>query len=481
MKTLKFSSKLFLSVLLLFLTFVSCVVVFQYNREKSFKIELLNTRLQSINIRLAEYLDDKVTSDSVFDRFVAELSDERFMPDSEVPRITVIDIKGKVIYDSSHRIITQNHLDRNEVKKAIKNGSGYTIARHSETIDEKYFYSATYVEDLGLIIRSSLPYDINLIKVLQVDSRYLWLTLILTLILVFIFNRYTNKIGKTITELHNFALKAERNEDVENIRLDFPHNELGEISNHIVELYAQIKKSEEDKIRLKRQLTQNISHELKTPVSSIKGYLETIVSNPEMSEETKTQFLNRCYNQATRLSSLLNDISTLNRMDEADDQFDISEINLLKLLETIVGECSLQLKEKNMTVYNLISPQINLEGNYSLLYSIFRNLTDNAIAYAGQGTSIIVKCIATTEERYTFSFSDNGVGVDEKHLPHLFERFYRVDKGRSRKLGGTGLGLAIVKNAVMLHNGTISARRSETGGLEFIFSLKRSSDTDSSL
>lgn len=480
-RRLNFSSKLFISVLLLFLIFASCFIMFQYKREKTYKQDMLNIRLQSINLRLNEFLEDKEPTDSIIEKFLDILESETFNLINEKPRITIINTNGDVLFDSSHKKITQNHLNRPEIKDAIKKGNGYTISRLSETTSERYFYSATYFKDKGIIIRSSMPYDINLINVLKVDSRYLWATIIMTLILIFIFYRYTHKIGKTISQLHNFAKKAERNENIENISLDFPHNELGDISNHIVELYAKIKKSEEDKIRLKRQLTQNISHELKTPVSSIQGYLETIVSNPDMAEDTKTQFLNRCYNQANRLTSLLNDISTLNRMDEADNQYDISEINLLKLLETIDGECALQLKEKNMTIYNLISPKINLEGNYSLLYSIFRNLTDNAIAYAGYGTSITIKCIATTNERYTFSFADNGVGVDEKHLPHLFERFYRVDKGRSRKLGGTGLGLAIVKNAVMLHNGTISVRRSETGGLEFIFSLPRSNDPDNTL
>lgn len=434
---------------------------------------MLDTRLQSINLRLDEYLEDKEFSDSVVNRFLDILWSEKFLPKMEKPRITIIDRTGDVIYDSSGKQLINNHLNRHEVMEAILKGNGYTISRRSETDKQEYFYSANYFDDEGYVIRSSLPYDVNLLNVLSADSRYLWAIAILSLILIFVFYKYTNKIGKTINQLYNFARKAEKNENIEDIKLDFPNNELGEISNHIVELYAQVKKSEEDKIRLKRQLTQNISHELKTPVSSIMGYLETIVSNPDMAEATRQQFIGRCYNQATRLSSLLNDISSLNRMDEATEQFEVERVNLLRLLETIQNECALQLSDKGMAVYNLVSPQVNIEGNYSLLYSIFRNLTDNAIAYAGSNSAITVKCVAMTDEMYTISFADNGVGVEEKHLPHLFERFYRVDKGRSRKLGGTGLGLAIVKNAVILHNGSITARKSASGGLEFIFTLPR--------
>lgn len=473
MKSLKFSTRLFLSVLILFLTFVSGFIIFQYNREKTYRIELLDTRLQSINLRLDEYLEDKEFSDSAVNRFLNILWSEKFLPKMEKPRITIIDRTGDVIYDSSGKQLINNHLNRHEVMEAILKGNGYTISRRSETDKQEYFYSANYFDDEGYVIRSSLPYDVNLLNVLSADSRYLWAIAILSLILIFVFYKYTNKIGKTINQLYNFARKAEKNENIEDIKLDFPNNELGEISNHIVELYAQVKKSEEDKIRLKRQLTQNISHELKTPVSSIMGYLETIVSNPDMAEATRQQFIGRCYNQATRLSSLLNDISSLNRMDEATEQFEVERVNLLRLLETIQNECALQLSDKGMAVYNLVSPQVNIEGNYSLLYSIFRNLTDNAIAYAGSNSAITVKCVAMTDEMYTISFADNGVGVEEKHLPHLFERFYRVDKGRSRKLGGTGLGLAIVKNAVILHNGSITARKSASGGLEFIFTLPR--------
>ena len=108
-----------------------------------------------------------------------------------------------------------------------------------------------------------------------------------------------------------------------------------------------------------------------------------------------------------------------------------------------------------------------------MLYSIFRNLIDNAIAYAGKGTVIKISCFRADEQYYYFTFADNGTGVPDEHLSRIFERFYRVDKGRSRKLGGTGLGLAIVKNAVALHGGTISARNAQGGGLEFVFKLQR--------
>ena len=128
--------------------------------------------------------------------------------------------------------------------------------------------------------------------------------------------------------------------------------------------------------------------------------------------------------------------------------------------------------ERQLRVHCDFPPHVEIEGNPSLIGSIFRNLADNASAYSG-GSDIYIRLLDDTAEEYRISFADNGVGVGEEHLPHLFERFYRVDKGRSRKMGGTGLGLAIVKHAVLFHGGTISVHNRKEGGLEFIFTLKK--------
>lgn len=240
-----------------------------------------------------------------------------------------------------------------------------------------------------------------------------------------------------------------------------------------VSMYDKLRDSEEDKARLKRQLTQNVAHELKTPVSSIQGYLETIVSNPDIDAQTKEQFIQRCYAQSRRLSSLLADISTLNKLDDAPQGYEFEAVNIPDLLQTIRRDVSMQMEANHVTFRSLVEPGVEVNGNPSLLYSIFRNLTDNSIAYGGEEVTITVQVLSESTDFYTFSFSDNGPGVAPEHIPHLFERFYRIDKGRSRKMGGTGLGLAIVKNSVLLHCGTISVRLGIAGGLEFIFTLPK--------
>lgn len=230
---------------------------------------------------------------------------------------------------------------------------------------------------------------------------------------------------------------------------------------------------QEEESRMKRQLTQNVSHELKTPVSSIQGYLETILSNPDLSPDKRQFFLERCYSQSTRLTGLLRDISVLNRLDEASEMFDLTEVNITKLIAEIQKECSQDMEEKHITSEIILPGDPTVFGNNSLLYSIFRNLYDNTIAYAGENIKITVNCYKEDPKYYYFSFSDNGVGIPEEHINRIFERFYRVDKGRSRKIGGTGLGLSIVKNGVNFHKGQISAKSSPGKGVTFFFTLKK--------
>ena len=406
-----------------------------------------------------------------------------------------------------------------------------------------------------------------------------------------IFYKFTNKLGTSISQLREFAMRADRNEPIEMaMQSAFPHNELGEISQHIIQIYKRLHETkealyiereklithlqisheglgiftkdkkeilvnnlftqysnlisdsnletteevfaiselkdiihfinknqqqrsrgkdekrmsvtinkngrtfiveciifqdasfeisindvtqEEEQVRLKRQLTQNIAHELKTPVSSIQGYLETIVNNENISRDKINTFLERCYAQSNRLSRLLRDISVLTRMDEAANMIDMERVDISVLVGNIINEVSLELEEKHISIVDSLKKGIQIKGNYSLLYSIFRNLMDNAIAYAGTNIQININCFREDENYYYFSFADTGIGVSPEHLNRLFERFYRVEKGRSRKLGGTGLGLAIVKNAVIIHGGNISAKNNQGGGLEFVFTLAK--------
>ena len=224
--------------------------------------------------------------------------------------------------------------------------------------------------------------------------------------------------------------------------------------------------------RMRRELTQNIAHELKTPVASIQGYAETILHTPDISDAQKQLFTERTLTQAQRLTALLHDISTLNRMDYAADMLTMSRIDISVTVGDIVNETALAFQQKQMTMRNCLPQSIIVHGNEHLIYSIFRNLTDNALAYAGENTIVEISA-RESSTHWHFTFSDNGAGIAREHLSRIFERFYRIDKSRSRQAGGTGLGLAIVKNAVLLHGGTISVSSTKGSGTVFEFTIHK--------
>lgn len=462
--------KTFLSILSLFIIFAVLFIVFQQEREKEYKIDMLNLRLQDYNARMQEsltYINAK--DDKTIDDYVRRHS----MPDL---RVTMIDKQGKVYYDNERKdyVNIENHSNRKEIIDALKHGSGYDISRFSNTIKGDFFYSATYFPQQGIIIRSALPYNNDLSHSLKADQHYIWFALVTLALLVILLYRFLQRLDANITKLRIFARRADHNESLETEDLaQFPGDELGEISESIIKIYKRLQKTKEEQNILKKQLTQNIAHELKTPVASIQGYLETIIENPSINEDTKAQFLDRCYAQSKRLASLLADISTLNRLDDGSDMMEFEDVNISQIMKQIQKETALQLKEHNMKIIDNMPDNIIVSGAHGMIYSIFRNLTDNAITYAGENTTITISASQNGDNLWHFTFSDNGVGVEAKHLPRLFERFYRVDKGRSRKMGGTGLGLAIVKNAILLHGGTISASNNMAGGLRFDFTINK--------
>lgn len=293
--------------------------------------------------------------------------------------------------------------------------------------------------------------------------------------------------AKNIAKLKDFLHLAEKNTPLDMSTFEpFPDDELGKLLNRIVSVYNHYAKEQtyltkaqeraimetQEQIRNKKQLTQNISHELKTPVSSIQGYLETIINNPKLSPEQQRDFIEKSYAQTQRLSRLLQDLSLITRMDEASELIEKEEISLSEIVAEEVNDNTPTAQEKGITINNNIPEGLKMQGNRSLLQSVFHNLLINAISYS-QGSLISIDLLDDSASFYVINFWDNGVGIEQEHLSRIFERFYRIDKGRSRKLGGTGLGLSIVKNAILIHGGAIEARVHSGGGLEFIFSMKK--------
>lgn len=237
----------------------------------------------------------------------------------------------------------------------------------------------------------------------------------------------------------------------------------------------QIIVEQERNRKLKQEMTNNIAHELKTPVSSIRGYLEILLGERPVSEEQRRYFMERCYSQTLRLSDLINDVSLINKLEEGNDLFTREMIDLRAQADEAIRELSLKAEGHRTTIENLLPEGMVVNGNGLLIYSIFRNLIENAIEYAGDGCSVGIQCYKPEDgTHYFIHLYDTGKGVQNEYLTRLFDRFLRIEEGRSRKNGGTGLGLSIVKHAVLFHGGDIYVKNRDGGGLEFFFSIKKS-------
>lgn len=293
----------------------------------------------------------------------------------------------------------------------------------------------------------------------------------------------TRRLGRNVERLNEFAEKAERGESFFDTE-PFPDDELGNISNHIVLLYSRLQKAlydrdaqhkialreERDKIRIKHQLTNNINHELKTPVASIRACIETLINHPDMEPEKWLKFLAGAGAACERLGSLLSDVSLITRMDYGGDAIVRGKVDIDQIAAAACADFEIIAAEKGVAIQNGVKGTSPVNGNASLMMSVFHNLIDNAIRYSGC-RHIQLKTIKLDGGKQLISVSDDGCGVPAVHIPHLFERFYRLEKGRSRSLGGTGLGLAIVKNAVLWHGGDIHVVINQSGGLTFNITL----------
>lgn len=456
------------SIISMFLLMVGVFIFVEHAREKEFKIELLKDKLKDYNDGLQESLQR--THDTTFvglDKYIKHHALSNL-------RVTIVNTHGDVVYDNLYKNYKamNNHLLRSEIIQALKTGHGYDVDRKSNTLNQEYFYVATYYPKQDYIIRSALPYDQHLLQTLTADMRFIWLTLAIALMLSILLYRFIHRLTTNIKKLRAFASRITNKEALsEGDVPSFSNDELGEIANRITSLYIQLKHTEEQQRILKRQLTENATHELKTPVATIQGFIETILADPNMDESVRTQFLQRCFKQSQRLTSILNDMSTLHRLDDAPDAYQFGLVDMTALLKQVFNETEQALHEHKMSIINQMPQRLVISGNFSLLYSIFRNLTDNAISYAGSDTTITYAAWHETPY-WHFTVTDNGIGIPKEHQPRIFERFYRVDKGRSRKSGGTGLGLAIVKNAVLAHGGNIEVYTPEAGGTCFHFTLR---------
>lgn len=583
-----FRNRILINFLIVFSIFSVAVLVYQYDRERHYRTGQLENTLDNISEVSHRYIEHKKVFETGDFRSLDTL--KSLLP-IENTRVTVLDMSGKVLYDSFVQDVAhlENHMNRPEVQTALKFGKGSSI-RLSSTTNQKYYYYAKNCS--RYFVRTAAVYNVDIINFLQTEHVFWIFIFFLFLLMGFLFYFTTKRLSDFIVKLKDFAVKAGQNEDISKMDSNFQDNELGVIRRQIIQIYDNLKKAKDELTKekeklyghlhvvkegisifspekhkilanshfiqfinmisdkstisaehiftlpefgkvldfvnqqpknfsqainkelphieytieksekffqvrciifvdgsfevlisditkpekqklLKQQLTSNIAHELKTPLASIKGYLETILSNRNIPEEKKIYFTEKAFAQAERLTDLLNDISLLNNIEDAGGLFELKPVMLKAVVHDVIENLKHRLEAKGMECVVDVSKDVIVKGNESLLFSVFQNLLENSINYAGPDTRISIRKYLEDEKYYYFQYSDTGVGISEEHLPRIFERFYRIDYGRSRETGGTGLGLSIVKNAITLHKGAISARNKPEGGLEFLFSLSK--------
>lgn len=481
-KRLNYHWKLFLPLAALLTFIIVTLVFFQYKREKSFRTDSMMQQMALISDRIlnayAQNLD--------LEPFIMFL--EKYYENSPV-NVSIYDSNGNFIFyvgNPIHQTDPDTGTKTEERQEAELTGYGCAKRYSPYNPNSTYLYSSKRSSDGKIFVHTAIPYELSIFEAISSEPS-MWIVISVLATIVILLSFYaTRYLGCNVNLLRQFANKAASGNNEFHISDEkFPSDELGEISRQIMKLYNEkiiaIKKSErehsiainaiEEKIRTKRQLTNNINHELKNPIGIIKGYIDTIVEDKEMSTENMRHFVSKAQTHIVRLCTLLNDLSTLTRLDEGKSNIPIEEVSMHDLAYSIDNDLT-TIDTKGMQFSYDIPLNCYVSGNYNLLNDVLLNLVRNSIAYS-HGTEMVFNLISDNQEYYTFAFYDNGIGVDEKHLLHLFDRFYRIDKNQSRNAGGTGLGLPIVRNTINSLGGSISVRNRHEGGLEFTFTLRK--------
>lgn len=406
--------KLFLYFASVFVIFTAIVVVEQQTSEKSDREQAIIDKLE-IYSSIAE-------RDSV----------SQYLPQDL--RITLIGTNGRVRYDNSADTTQklENHFSRLEIQQATAGGTGSDV-RVSQTTGQKYLYYARKT-DSGYL-RVALPINDSNESLIAANKNFLLFALALFVVAMVVLWLISRRTGESIMRLHGDVVKGRA-----------------------------------ERAELKAEMTSSIAHELRTPIATIRGYTETLLDN-SLTDEQREHFTRRTHDAAIRLSDLVRDISLLSKLDENRNLFKSETVDLHAITEAMRDEFTGLIKENSITLENALPEGLTITGNHTLLHSIFANLIENSIKYGGKWITVRVELVSQSDKELSLRISDTGAGIDEVHLERIFQRFYRIDNGRSRTDGGSGLGLSIVRHAVLYHGGQIAASRNSQGGLTIDFTL----------
>ncbi|HAL56173.1 MAG TPA: hypothetical protein DCP63_06800 [Bacteroidetes bacterium] len=482
MKTIR--SKITLTYILLSLVVVSLLgFVLSYEIEKYFYQRLLS-QLQTEAATIDETLKDSIRHGESLQRSVAHL---HTLSSTSKFRITLIDASGRVLFESwvADSLIPalENHADRKEVVQAREAGAG-SDRRHSKSTGEDLVYVALRVNrqqyegsifpELGFVrVAVSLREVTEAVGEIRLNVFGAATIVLLVMTIVSQFLAY--RISKPLIEISEAVrdIKAGNLNRRLPIRSDDEIGRLAELINSMTETVRddieQLKKLE----RVRSEFLGNVSHELRTPIFSLKGFLETLLDGALDDKNVNRSFVERAYNHASRLDSLLSDLIDISRIESGEMKMSFRYFDITAYLRHLADDLTHEASKKNQTLtLNMPSKEVVVYGDKERLTQALGNILDNAIKYSQAGATIIVS-VVENEETVSISVSDSGPGISAEHLPRVFERFYRVDKTRSRDVGGTGLGLAITKHIVEAHGSKIGIESEVGKGTTFSFDLKK--------
>lgn len=481
-KRINYQRKLFLPIVGLLWIIIIAVEIAQYRSDKNYRAGMIRARIEFMNSHILNLMEEDKDPTS-FLQFI-----------SEYYKTSVLNNLSLTLYNAhTNEIIAQVGFpspppDQLPTRGKLE-GSDIVANINDDSIDiqpdKAFYYNVNTSSDGRYKVQTFLPLDANVNAELQGNP---WLRIIVLLVCIgitIVIYINTRHLSKNIRLLRDFASKAATDNNFDAVS-EFTNDDLGEISRQVVNIYKTRKTAIDERdhehdialqatverSNLKRELTNNISHELKTPAGIIKGYIDTIIDNPDMKEETRRHFLLKSQEHVERLCNILNDLSTMTRLEDGLQNIKLEKIDFKEFIDNLACEifdCGLN-GDMKLTID--IPYSCPIQGNNTLLSASIINLVRNSVAYS-KGTEMSLRLLTENQRFYTFEFSDNGQGVPEDAIPQLFERFFRVDKGRSRRAGGTGLGLPIVQSSINTIGGSISVNNGENGGLTFVFTLQK--------
>lgn len=396
-----------------------------------------------------------------------QIGEELFDKDT---RLTMISSDGEVLYDNFDDSINENHLQREEIKEASKNGTGSSV-RYSETMEQNYLYVAEYDAQEQTYVRLAMPFSgVSQSALMLLPSFFI--AFVIAFFFVWLMSkRMADSILKPLQEISAVIRKADFGKEKIEFQ-NYSYSELQEITDALQTMNNQIAKNLENLERekqIRQEFFTNASHELKTPLTSIRGYSELLRQHAITDPDQIDHCLDCVLKESDHMTKLINDILTISKLEAKDYVVQKSHIKLKDLLENVLNSLSVQAKAMNLDI-DASCENVTVYANLDHIQGILYNLISNAIKYNRPNGKIII-IIKERLDNILIKVMDTGIGISKEDQEKVFQRFYRVDKQRSKIVAGTGIGLAIVKHIVQFYNGSISLKSKENEGTSIEISL----------